>query len=85
MKIVVVVAGVEKLKKYLSPDWILECVMFDRKRHALVISPTHCLEHGVTNIEIAQGRFSSKTILRFRLDYNLIKVKKNEPIEDKQT
>ena len=71
-----VVVGEDGLRKYLSPEWILECVMFDKKHNALVISPKRCLEHGVTSIEVAQDSFASRTILRFRLDYDLKKVKK---------
>jgi len=70
------ISGTEKLRKHLSPDWILSCVMFDRKHNSLVISPKHCLEHGVTAVDVAQDGFASRTILHFRLDYNIKKVKR---------
>jgi len=67
-----------KAKQQLSPSWLLDCVMFDKKRSALVVSPQHCLEHGVTVLEVAQDSFGSRTILHFRLDYSIKKVKKVE-------
>ena len=70
------IAGTDKIRKYLSPDWILECVMYDRKHNSLVISPKHCLEHGVSSIDIAQDSFASRTILHFRLDYDIKRVKR---------
>jgi hypothetical protein len=60
---------VRKLKEKLSPPWLLECVMYDEKHNAIVVSPTRCLQHGVTVLEVAQNRFGSKTILHFRLDF----------------
>jgi len=71
-----VIAGVDRLRDYLSPEWIRDYIMFDRKHNSLVISPQRCLEHGVTAINIAQDKFASRTILHFRLDYNLKKVKR---------
>lgn len=70
------IGGVEAIRKRLCPEWLLDCLMYDRKHSAIVISPKHCLEHGVTSIEVTQNGFGSKTILHFRLDYNLKKVKK---------
>jgi hypothetical protein len=64
------------LKERLSPSWLLECVMYDERHNALVISPKHCLEHGITVLEVAQDSFAGRTILHFRLDYNIKKVKK---------
>jgi len=75
------VAG-EELKKLLKPDWLLECVSYDPKRNAIVISPKKCLEHGVTVLEVAQDSFASRTILRFRLDFDIKFVK--EVKEDEQ-
>jgi len=71
-----VVAGTDKLYDYLSPEWIRECVMFDRKHNSLVISPKKCLEYGVSAVDIAQDSFASRTILHFRLDYTLKRVKR---------
>ena len=67
---------VASIKHKLSPIWILDCVMYDKKHNALVVSPKHCLEHGVTVLQVSQDGFGSKTILHFRLDYNIKKVKK---------
>lgn len=71
-----VIGGNKELKKYLSPEWLLDCVMFDRKHSSLVISPTYLHQKGIHNIKISQNIFGSKTILTFKTDFNLIKVKK---------
>ena len=55
---------------------LLDCVMFDTKNHSIVVSPKHALEHGATNLRIAQTGFASKTIFNIRLDYELIRVKR---------
>jgi hypothetical protein len=71
----------ELLKKYrekLSPSWLLDCVMYDEKHNAIVISPKHCLNHGVKVLEVSQDGFGSNTILHFRLDFNIKKVKRGE-------
>ena len=68
---------VSSIKYELSPIWILECVMYDRKHNALVISPKHCREHGVSVVQVAQDGFGSRTILHFRIDYNIKRVKRN--------
>jgi len=73
----VVVVGTDNLRDYLSPEWIRDCVMFDRKHSSLVISPQRCLEHRVSAIDIAQDKFASRTILHFRLDYDFKRVKKS--------
>jgi len=62
-------------KKLLAPDIILECVMYDPKQNCLVISPKRALKYKITSIKIAQDSFGSKTILQFRLDYNIKKIK----------
>ena len=79
------IAGCKEIRDYLSPDWLRDCVMIDRDHSAIVISPTHCLEHGITNLVITQNRFCGKTILRFRLDFDVIKVKKGQPIDSTHT
>jgi len=71
-----VIVGTNKLRDYLSPEWIRDCIIYDRKHNSLVISPKKCLEYGISAIDIAQDSFSSRTILHFRLDYNLKKVKR---------
>jgi len=75
-----VLEGNKEIKNALSPEWLRECVMIDKKHSAVVISPKHFLEHGITNLTVAQGLFCGKTILRFRFDFDLIKIKKNEPV-----
>jgi hypothetical protein len=67
-----------KLSETLSPSWLLECVMYDKRHNALVVSPKHCLEHGITVLEVAQDSFAGRTILHFRLDFDVKKVKKEE-------
>jgi len=78
MKVDKPVAGTKNLRDYLSPEWIRDCVMFDRKHNSLVISPRRCLEHGVSALQIAQDNFGSRTVLHFRLDWNLKKVKRKD-------
>jgi len=65
---------IKKIKNLLTPQWLLDdgVVMYDPKHNALVISPTNALKHGITNIQVAQNRLGSRTILHFRLDWNLI-------------
>lgn len=70
----------QKVSKQLSPEWLLECVMFDKAHSALVVSPKHCLKHGISVLEVSQDSFPSKTILHFRLDFTIKKVKRR-PLE----
>jgi len=69
---------IKKLRRQLAPDWLLECVMYDEKRNAIVVSPKHCLEHGVTVLQVCQDGFGSRTILHLRLDFPIKKVKRGE-------
>ena len=69
------IAGNKEIRDYLSPEWLRDCVMIDYDHNAIVVSPIHCLEHGITNLVVTQNRFCSKSILRFRFDFNLVKVK----------
>ena len=65
----------EELKQRLSPAWLLDCVMYDSKQNALVVSPLHCQKNGISNLKIAQHTFEGRTILQFRLDFDLRRVK----------
>ena len=69
---------IRKLSRQLVPEWLLECLMYDERHSAIVISPKRCLEHGVRVLQVCQDGFGSKTILHFRLDYNIKKVKRGE-------
>ena len=70
-----------QLKNQLSPEWLRDCVMYDKNHNAIVVSPRHCLDHGVTNLVVAQGLFCARSIFKMRLDYDIVKIKKGEPLE----
>jgi len=70
------IVGYEAIKKHLQPEWLLECVMYNPKQNAIVVSPARCLKRGVKVLQVAQSWFGSKTILHFRLDYDVRLVKK---------
>lgn len=71
------------IKHRLVPEWLFNdaIVMYDPKQHAIVISPSNALRHGITNIQVAHNRMGSRTILRFRLDFNTIDKKYMEYIK----
>ena len=75
-----VISGNKAIRDKLSPEWLRDCVMIDKKHCALVVSPTNLLEHGITNLTVSQNRFCGRTILRFRLDFDIMRIKKGEPI-----
>jgi len=60
---------INKLKAKLSPQKILEVTMLDDKGHSLVVSPTFCLEHGITHLKVTHNRFGSNTILNLDLRF----------------
>jgi hypothetical protein len=70
----------EQIRNRLSPEWLRDCVMVDSQQSALIVSPKACLKHGLTNVKITQGKFTAKTIFQIRLDFDLIKIKKEEPL-----
>jgi len=57
-------------KDDLSPEWIRDCVMYDKATNALIIAPHYCIKHDVTTLKIAHNKFGSRTIMKLRLDYN---------------
>ncbi|MEM5875008.1 MAG: hypothetical protein QXW01_01835 [Candidatus Aenigmatarchaeota archaeon] len=57
----------EETRKKISPDWILDCVCLEDKGKTLVISPHECYKRGINNIKITLGRFSSPTVLTYKI------------------
>lgn len=58
---------IKRAKKQVCPEWLLDCICLDDKKHTLVISPRACNDRGITSIQITQGKFSSPTILNYRI------------------
>jgi len=54
-------------ERKISPEWLLDCVCLEDKGHTLVISPNECFRHGITTIKITLGRFSSPTVLTYKI------------------
>lgn len=65
----------KELRKQLAPEWLLDCVMYDKKQNAIVVAPVNCLKHDITNLRVAQHGFAGKTILHLRLDFDVRRVK----------
>lgn len=59
-----------KLKDRLSPAWLLDCVMFDKKHNSLVISPHYLREHNIVAIDIPDNKFGSFTRVHIRIKEN---------------
>ena len=57
----------KEVKKKVSPDWILECVCLEDNGNTLVISPNECFKRGIKNIKITLGKFSSPTVLTYKI------------------
>jgi hypothetical protein len=57
----------EEQKKKISPEWLLDCVCLEDKGHTLVISPNECFKRGITTIKITMGKFSSATVLTYKI------------------
>lgn len=72
----------QKIRNQLSPEWLRDCVMIDQKNNALVINPSAALKHGINNLLVTQTNFTGRTIFKMRLDYDLLKIKKDEPIDN---
>ncbi len=68
--------GAVEVRDQLSPEWLRECVMIDDKNKAIVISPTEALKRGYSNLIVTQNRFGAKTILKLKLDFDLVRVPK---------
>lgn len=58
-----------ELRNNLSPEWIRDVCMFDKKRNALVISPMYLQERGVSNIIITHNRFGSSECMKIKTDF----------------
>lgn len=72
----------QKIRNELSPEWLRDCVMIDKKNNAIVINPSTALKHGINNLLVTQSNFTGRTIFKMRLDYDLLKIKKDEPIDN---
>lgn len=72
--------GCKAIRDQLSPEWLRDCVMLDAKNKALVVSPKELLKHGYTNLLVTQGKFGGRTIFTVKLDFDLLKIKRHEPI-----
>ena len=59
-----------RLEGILSPAWLLDCVMFDKKHNSLVISPHYLREHGIAAIDITDNKFGSFTRVHIRIKEN---------------
>ncbi|MEM5815370.1 MAG: hypothetical protein QXD89_02715 [Candidatus Aenigmatarchaeota archaeon] len=57
----------EKTEKEISPSWLLECICLEDRGNTLVISPQECFKRGIKNIKITLGRFSSPTVLTYKV------------------
>ncbi|MCS7093649.1 MAG: hypothetical protein RMJ18_00445 [Candidatus Aenigmarchaeota archaeon] len=57
----------EETKKKISPEWLLDCVCIEDDGQTLVISPRECFKKGIKNIKITLGRFSSPTVLTYKV------------------
>ncbi|GAG04385.1 unnamed protein product [marine sediment metagenome] len=59
----------KNLKEQLSPEWILDCTMYDKKRNALVISPFYLQEKKISNIIITHNKFGSNEVFKVKTDF----------------